>query len=72
MPINAVTDAATLDNLEKLAGMAQRSVNPPMKKMETWLGDMPSRVGHRPLTPPIRRSNITIKEFLLSFPKSEI
>ena len=71
MPINAVTDAATLDNLEKLAGMVQR-FNPPMKKMETQLGDMPSQVGHRPPTPPIRRSNITIKKFLSLFPKREI
>ena len=40
MPINAATDAITLDNLEQLTGMVQKSVNPPMKKMETRLGDM--------------------------------
>ena len=72
MPINVATDAVTLDNLEQLTGMVQRSVNPPMKKMETQLGDMPSRVGHRLPTPPIRRSNITIKKCLSLFPKSEI
>ena len=72
MPINVATDAVTLDNLEQLTGMVQRSVNPPMKKMETRLGDMLSRVGHRFPTPPIRRSNIKIKKFLSLSPKSEV